>query len=102
MSRSFRDTLAAFFRHKRLMFTVFTSVCLAVVVLSFLLPQKFESRMKILVQKARADVVVTAERTNGPWISDINEEEINSEIALLKSRDVLERCLLYTSDAADE
>lgn len=55
------------------------------------LPRKYESRMKFLVNNERADLVITPEK--GPSmapISEVDEAQVNSEMELLRSRDILE------------
>ena len=61
-----------------------------------LLSRKYESKMEILVNRERLDPVVTTESTNQlPQMApQVTEEEINSEVELLQSRDVLEKVVL--------
>ncbi len=51
--------------------------------------------MKILVKRERVDPVVTAEASALPQFAlAVTEEEMNSEVELLKSRDLLEKVVL--------
>jgi len=61
-----------------------------------LLSRNYESRMEILVNRERLDPVVTTESTTQlPQMApQVTEEEINSEVELLQSRDVLEKVVL--------
>ncbi len=61
-----------------------------------MLSRKYESRMEILVNRERLDPVVTTESTTQlPQMApQVTEEEINSEVELLQSRDVLEKVVL--------
>jgi uncharacterized protein involved in exopolysaccharide biosynthesis len=53
--------------------------------------------MKILVKNTRADVVITPEATNATsGNSEVTETQINSEIALLTSRDLLEQVVIQS------
>jgi uncharacterized protein involved in exopolysaccharide biosynthesis len=94
LSLSLRDIATVLFRRWRLMLSVFLLIAGVGVAVAFLLPNKYESRMKLLVRNARVDAPVTPERTNGPSDSapaEITEAEINSEIQLLLSKDLLQQ-----------
>jgi uncharacterized protein involved in exopolysaccharide biosynthesis len=70
---------------------LFSTIALATVAAAVLLPNRYQSRLKILVKNTRADVVITPERTNSPaGGGEVTETQINSEIALLNSKDLLE------------
>ena len=74
-------------------FGIFFGAILAVL----LLPKKYEAEMKLLMNKDRIDAVVTpnADSPVGAQPSlGITEEDINSEVELLKSRDVLEKVVI--------
>jgi uncharacterized protein involved in exopolysaccharide biosynthesis len=100
---SVRDIASVLFRHKLLLCATFLAVALGTAVFTFLLPNEYESRMKILVKNMRSDVPITPERTNGSTSSyfdnDVSENQINSEIELLTSEDLLKQvvteCGLY-------
>ena len=68
-----------------------------------LLSHKYESRMEVLVNRERLDPVVTTESTTQvPQMApQVTEEEINSEVELLQSRDVLEKVVLACGLQAD-
>src|SRR5712692_3669575 len=90
-SISLRDGAGAMFRRKALVLLTFLTVVLGTAIVTFLLPNKYESRMKILVKNQRVDVAITPEATAGaPSVeSEVSESQINSEIELLTSRDLL-------------
>src|SRR5882762_8937294 len=100
---SVRDIVGVLFRHKALICTTFLTVAIGTAVLTFLMPNEYESRMKILVKNTRSDVPITPERTNGQTgnfiENDVSENQINSEIELLTSEDLLKQvateCGLY-------
>jgi uncharacterized protein involved in exopolysaccharide biosynthesis len=90
-----RDFLAIVFRHRRLTGIAFLSVFGASLLLALLQPDRYVARMRMLVKRERADPVVTAENSALPQFArDVTEEEINSEVELLKSRDLLEKVAL--------
>jgi uncharacterized protein involved in exopolysaccharide biosynthesis len=90
-----RDVLAPVFRHRRLVSLTFLGLFLGVVLAGLLLPKKYEAHMKILVRRERMDPVVTSESTAQRQVSlAVTEEELQSEVALLKSRDLLEKVVM--------
>jgi uncharacterized protein involved in exopolysaccharide biosynthesis len=92
-SFSLRDVASIWFRHKLLIVVTFLAIAVGTGVVTMLMPNEYESRMKILVKSIRTDVPITPERTNGAAgaASDnsVTETQINSEIELLTSKDLL-------------
>ena len=91
-SISLRDGASALFRRRGLVLFTFLAVVLGTAVITYLLPNKYESRMKILVKNQRVDVAITPEATGGAPVgvdTEVSENSINSEIELLTSRDLL-------------
>ena len=91
-SISLRDGASALFRRRVLVLFTFLAVVLGTAIVTYLLPNKYESRMKILVKNQRVDVAITPGATGGAPVaveSEVSENEINSEIELLTSRDLL-------------
>ena len=90
---SIRDVAGILFRHKLLICTTFLTVVLGTAVLTFLMPNEYESRMKILVKNTRSDVPITPGATTGTTgaylDNEVSENQINSEVALLTSGDLL-------------
>jgi uncharacterized protein involved in exopolysaccharide biosynthesis len=91
-----RDLVSPLFRHRRLATACFAGALLLSIAAAVLLSRKYESRMEILVNRERLDPVVTTESTTQlPQMApQVTEEEINSEVELLQSRDVLEKVVL--------
>ncbi|HEV7683445.1 MAG TPA: Wzz/FepE/Etk N-terminal domain-containing protein [Pyrinomonadaceae bacterium] len=100
---SVRDVASVVFRHKLLLCVTFLAVALGTAAITFLTPNEYESRMKILVKNTRSDVPITPEQTVGStgnnFENDVSENQINSEIELLTSEDLLKQvvteCGLY-------
>jgi succinoglycan biosynthesis transport protein ExoP len=90
-----RDLVAVAFRHRRVTILCLSGVLLGAVLAAIFLP-KYEAKTKILVQKAeRADPVVSAEQRDPVTQTDVlTEEELNSEVELLHSHDVLRTVVL--------
>ncbi|MEK6336403.1 MAG: Wzz/FepE/Etk N-terminal domain-containing protein [Acidobacteriota bacterium] len=104
-SVSLRDGAAALFRRKGLVVLIFAMVALGTAVVTFLLPNKYDSRMKILVKNQRVDVAITPEQTTAPSSAienEVSENQINSEIELLTSKDLLTEVVIDCGLANEE
>lgn len=92
-----RDALMPVFRQKRLATIVFIGVFAGAFAGALLAPRKYEAEMKILVNRDRVDSVVTpapdapVSAAPEPVVTD---EDLNSEVELLKSRDLLEQVVM--------
>src|SRR2546423_4046636 len=89
---SLRDGATAIFRRRALVLFIFVAVVAGTILVTLLLPNRYDSRMKILVKNQRVDVAITAEATTGltPTVdNEVSENQINSEIELLTSKDLL-------------
>ena len=88
-----RDIASVVFRHKLLICVTFLTVAAGTAAVTFMMPNQYESRMKILVKNTRTDVPITPERTSGlngaAPEAEVSENQINSEIELLTSKDLL-------------
>jgi uncharacterized protein involved in exopolysaccharide biosynthesis len=92
-SISLRDGAGSLFRRKGLILIIFLTVLVGTVLVTLLLPNKYESRIKFLVKNQRIDIAITPEQTAGTGpltvANDVSENQINSEIELLTSKDLL-------------
>jgi uncharacterized protein involved in exopolysaccharide biosynthesis len=93
---SLRDVLSPLFRQRRLFMLSFCGILLGAILAAVLLPSQYDAQMEILVKRERVDPVVTTEATTQMTqpAPAVTEEEINSEVELLKSRDLLEKVVL--------
>jgi uncharacterized protein involved in exopolysaccharide biosynthesis len=101
-SVSLRDVVAPVFRHRNLVAVSFLGIFLGSIVAAFLLPKQYQAEMKILVKRERVDPVLTSDKTTViDSRSEVSEEQVQSEVELLRSRDLLENvvkaCGLATS-----
>lgn len=101
---SLRDIATPLFRHRRLVLLTFCGLVLGTVLGIILLPKDYQAKMKILVKRERVDTAVTPGRDAVMSNSgSVTEEELNSEVELLKSRDLLEKvaesCNLQQSES---
>ncbi len=91
-----RDILAPLFRRRRLVILSFCGLMLGAVVAAFYLSNTYEASMEVLINRERIDPAVTAEQFSqtAPLTPVVTEEEINSEVQLLLSRDLLEKVVI--------
>lgn len=93
-SPTLRDLVAVAFRHRRLIELSFLGILSGAILVAVLQPNRYDAAMKILVKQERVDPVVTTEASSEPPVSSVTEEELNSEVELLKSRDLLEKVVV--------
>ena len=91
-----RDVVMPLFRRWRLAATVFLGIFAGAVLGGLLTPRKYEAEMKILVNHSRVDAAVTPDAEAPPTaaLPEVSEEDLNSEVELLKSRDLLAQVVL--------
>jgi uncharacterized protein involved in exopolysaccharide biosynthesis len=92
-----RDFAAVLFRQRGPMLAVFSLVVIAVALSGVWIP-KYEAQMKILALRQRSDAMVTSS-ANAPsqYSNDqVSEEDLNSEVELLNSDELLRRVVLTT------
>lgn len=87
-----RDVAAIGFRHQKVLVLCFLGVMLGVGISSLFLPTKYRSETKLLVKRERVDPIISPEQ-NAPltFHDTVGEEEINSEVELITSSDVLQK-----------
>lgn len=92
-----RDIAAVLFRQRWPIITAFTVTVLAVAISGMWVPN-YEAHMKILALRQRSDTMVSPE-ANAPTQYDngqVSEEDLNSEVELLNSNDLLRKVVLST------
>lgn len=95
-SISLRDVTAVLFRQRKPLLSSFVIILLLAIVLSGALSPSYEAETKILVRHGRMDPVVTSQ-SNAPqqvMPEEITDSELNSEVELLNSRDLLRKVVL--------
>ena len=92
-----RDVAAIIFRQKKILLVSFVIILLGIVLSGVLMP-KYQAQMKILVRRERVDPVVTSQSNAPPQFDreEVSEAELNSEVELLNSRDLLTKVVLAT------
>jgi uncharacterized protein involved in exopolysaccharide biosynthesis len=88
---SAKDLVEILFRRRFILLASFGGVMLLTILITLFTPKVYESEMKILVQNTRENVVISTERV-GPtqMLQDVTEQQINSELEILNSHDVLD------------
>jgi uncharacterized protein involved in exopolysaccharide biosynthesis len=95
LSLTLRDLLANVFRHRTLAICCFLGILLGTFLSLWMAPKQYEAEMKILVQRERTDPVLTSDpNTSMQFSTNVTEEELNSEVELLKSRDLIEKVVV--------
>jgi uncharacterized protein involved in exopolysaccharide biosynthesis len=84
-----RDWAAVGFRHSRLIGFSFLLIFGSTVLITLLSPRQYEAELKILVKRERADPLVTLDDRPQLGPPEVAEQDLNSEVELLKSRDLL-------------
>ncbi|MFN2578096.1 MAG: GumC family protein [Pyrinomonadaceae bacterium] len=103
---SLRDGATAIFRRRALILFTFFAVVTGTILVTLLAANRYDARMKILVKNQRVDVAITPEATSGlnaPTVdNEVSENQINSEIELLTSKDLLMQVVNETGLARNE
>jgi len=77
-------------RRKRVFFGALALIAFLVAVFILLLPAKYRAEARLFITRSRVDTPLTSDRTTAtPVRSDVTEEEVSSEMELLKSRESL-------------
>ena len=98
-----RSITAALRRQRLVALGAFIFVLL-IVALSGMWRPEYEAEMKILVRRQRLDAVVTPQANVTPQINgdSVGEEDLNSEVELLNSQDILRKIVLETGLAENQ
>jgi polysaccharide biosynthesis protein PslE len=93
-----KEFFYVFFKHKRKIGIIFCSVVIAIVILSFVTPAAYQASTKVLIKFGRENTYTPAVAAPGgapPVVIDgfRREEQINSEIEMLKARNLIEKVI---------
>jgi uncharacterized protein involved in exopolysaccharide biosynthesis len=93
-----REIAAVLFRRPRLMASSF-GCALVAIMLAVLFSARYESHFKILLRHGRFDPVISAQPPSAMDLTrpDITEEEVNSEVELLRDEDLLKQVVVMAS-----
>ena len=93
---SMRDLVAPLFRRKGLLLVIFFSILILAILFAAVSGPTYASHMAVLVDRERLDPLVSTEATTQMITTNtpVAPEEVNSEIELMTSRDVLEKVVV--------
>ena len=91
-----RDMVEVGVRRRGSFMLSFAVIFLGAIVAAVIAPKRYESETKILVHRERADPLMTAQQTAAVEqnLPSLTEEDINSEVAILRSQDLLEKVVV--------
>ena len=90
-----RGILAILFRRRRLITLTFLGTAAGLLLAVLIMPSSYQAEVKFLVERQRVDPVVTTEQKDANTATrGVTEDELNSELELLMSRDLLERVVV--------
>jgi len=95
-SFSTRDLIAIGFRQKRAIVITFWSLLAGAILATVMMPADYMASTKFLIERSRIDPVVSAGHESESIKTDVTEEELNSEVELIKSDDVLRQVVVAT------
>jgi uncharacterized protein involved in exopolysaccharide biosynthesis len=93
---SMRDLLAPLFRRKRAFAFTFCGILLGTILAAIVLSSMHKAEMEILVNEERVEPAVTSESTSQTQGAPppLTDEEVNSEVELLQSPDLLQQVVI--------
>lgn len=93
---SLREVAAPLFRRKGLLVITFLAIVTGALVILAIAGPWYRSHMAILVSRERLDPLVSTEATTQVMTATppVTAEEVNSELELLRSRDILEKVVI--------
>jgi len=103
MSPTTRELAMVLFRQRKAFVSVFGLIFTLAVVYAFA-GATYRAQVRVLVRRGRADPPVTAQQNAPPDFSrvEVTEEELNSEVELIKDNDVLRRVVEANDLAAHD
>ena len=92
-----REVVSVPFRQKWVLLAAFLGVVAAVILSGVWVP-KYQAKMKILVQRQRSDAMITSSSSAPAQFiaNQVTEEDLNSEVELLNSEDLLRKVVVKT------
>jgi uncharacterized protein involved in exopolysaccharide biosynthesis len=95
-SYTLRDLASVGFRHYRVIILSFFGITLGAISFALMQPLQYEAKVKIILNRERVDPIVSPEDNAAPRSSgaSVTEQEQNSEVELIKSRDLLQKVVV--------
>ena len=100
-SPTLRELAAVLFRQSRSVWTVFAIVFLATLLYALFSPH-YEAHLKVLLRRGRSDPVVSPQAAGQADFARpaISEEELNSEVELLRDEDLLKQVVVEATNTS--
>jgi uncharacterized protein involved in exopolysaccharide biosynthesis len=95
-SFSLRDVFTIVFRHKRVVMLSFCGILTGAVLVAVFRAPEYRASTKFLIERERLDPVISPGQNTAPEnrSSEVTEEELNSEVELIESGDVLRQVVV--------
>jgi uncharacterized protein involved in exopolysaccharide biosynthesis len=94
-SITMKDILGIGFRHKQKMIVCFCAIVVGAILVSIIMPPTYKAHTKLLLKRERVDPVISPGQEAPVMMqNEISEEELNSEVELLESDDVLRQVVV--------
>ena len=90
---SLRELLTVVFKRRWLIVAFACAVFVGVLLITLLKPPVYEVEAILLVNKSRAEIPIAPKESPQLIVSQVTEQDLNSEIQILKSRQLLEEAL---------
>jgi len=103
-SPTLRELAAMLFRHIRLMAVSFSLLFVAILIYAFLISARYEGHLKVFVRRGRTDPVVSPQSATSADFArnEITEEELNSQVELLRDEDLLKEVAIAAGLVREE
>ena len=93
-SASLAETLLVIVRQRRIILSVYAGVVATALAGIFLLPPQYRAAAKVLLTTNKAQISTSAERPTELVRTTVGDAELNSQLEILRSRDLVEKVLL--------
>jgi uncharacterized protein involved in exopolysaccharide biosynthesis len=94
-SFNLRDVLTIVFRHKRVVVLSFLGILTGAVLAAVFRPTEYRASTQFLIERERLDPIISPGQSTPPGTrGEVTEEELNSEVELIKSTDVLRQVVV--------
>lgn len=86
-----RRLLHVVFKYKRLIFSMFLSISLSILAVILIMPERYRASAKVFIKPGRSFLNITPGRNGESFTMFPSPEVLNSEIQVIKSREVAEQ-----------
>jgi uncharacterized protein involved in exopolysaccharide biosynthesis len=83
--------LQIFFRHTMLFVLSFLLCLVGVAVFTVVTKPQYRSEMKLIMQSTRSNAIISPDRANSTILTSVSEEQLNTELEILQSEDVVSK-----------